>query len=101
LSFAGNTRVFRRFGYRSAPLGQVYTQTLRAAEPLSRSWARSWASCRFGLLSEHHQLVTWLNERTLFAARSKRCSSITCIIELFSAALRALHVDLICRIQHH
>jgi hypothetical protein len=38
------------------------------------------------LLCEHHQLVTWLNERTLFAARSKRCSSITCIIELFSAA---------------
>jgi hypothetical protein len=37
-------------------------------------------------LCEHHQLVTWLNERTLFAARSKRCSSITCIIELFSAA---------------
>jgi hypothetical protein len=31
------------------------------------------------LLCEHHQLVTWLNERTLFAARSKRCSSITCI----------------------
>src|SRR5215510_12569178 len=44
------------------------------------------ASCRFGLLCEHHQLVTWLNERTLSAARSKRCSSITCIIELFSAA---------------
>src|SRR5262249_54029226 len=47
------------------------------------------ASCRFGLLCEHHQLVTWLNVRTLFAARSKRCSSITCIIELFSPAPRA------------
>src|SRR5215510_4749242 len=44
------------------------------------------ASCRFGLLCEHHQLVTWLNERTLFAARSQRCSSSRCIIELFSAA---------------
>src|SRR5215470_18416382 len=44
------------------------------------------ASCRFGLLCEHHQLVTWLNVRTLFAARSKRCSSTTCIIELVSAA---------------
>src|SRR5262245_43801972 len=44
------------------------------------------ASCRFGLLCEHHQLVTWLNVRTLLAARSKRCSSITCTIELFSAA---------------
>src|SRR5262249_60386379 len=79
---AGNTRVFRRFCYRSAPLGQVNTQTLRAAEPLSRRGLDRGASCRFGLLGEHHQLVTWLNERTLFAARSKRCSSITCIIEL-------------------
>jgi phytoene dehydrogenase-like protein len=46
----------------------------------------SWGKCCFGLLCEHHQLVTWLNERTLSAARSKRCSSITCIIELFWAA---------------
>jgi hypothetical protein len=76
--------VFRRFCYRSAPFGQVYTQTLRAAEPLSRRGLDRGASCRFGLLSEHHQLVTWLNERTLSAARSKRCSSITYIIELFS-----------------
>jgi hypothetical protein len=81
--------VFRRFCYRSAPLGHVNTQTLRAAEPLSRRGLDRGASCRFGLLCEHHQLVTWLNERTLFAVRSKRCSSITCIIELFSAAPHA------------
>src|SRR5262249_40014981 len=85
LSFVGNTRVFRRFCYRSAPLGQVYTQTLRAAEPFLRRGFDRGASCRFGLLRKHHQLVTWLNVRTLFAARSKRCSSTTCIIELFSA----------------
>src|SRR5262249_36653422 len=95
---AGNTRVFRRFCYRSAPLGQAYTQTLRAAEPLSRRGLDRGASCRFGLLSEHHQLVTWLNERTLSAARSKRCSSITYIIELFfgraiNPALRNFHAE--------
>src|SRR5262249_44113444 len=84
--FRRNSCVFRRFCYRSAPLGQVNTQTLRAAEPLSRRGLDRGASCRFGLLCEHHQLVTWLNERTLSAPSSKRCSSITCIIELFSAA---------------
>src|SRR5262249_15808876 len=65
-------------------------------EPLSRSWARSWASCRFGLLSEHHHLVAWLNARTLFDARSKRCSSITYIIELFSAARLIRSLGLSC-----
>src|SRR5262249_29265530 len=86
-TFAGNTRVFRRFCYRSAPLGQVNTQTLRAAEPLSRRGLDRGASWHFGLLCQHHQLVTWLNERTLSAARSKRCSSITCMLNCFGRAI--------------
>src|SRR5262245_36155436 len=55
--------------------------------PLSRRGLDREPSWRFGLLCQHHQLVTWLNEQPLSAARSKRCSSITCMLNCFSRAI--------------